>query len=76
MLYAILIVIVFFGLYMWLASRRQHKQAQNVNHQASVVNDSDDQDVQLKHLKALLDSGAIDKEDYQQAKQRILKNKI
>ncbi|MBW1605045.1 SHOCT domain-containing protein [Lactobacillus sp. Sy-1] len=76
MVYVVIILVILFGLYIWRASRHQHKQAQNVNHRLNVINDSDDNDVQLKHLKELLDSGVIDKEDYQQSKQRILKNKI
>ncbi|MHA8137700.1 SHOCT domain-containing protein [Lactobacillaceae bacterium Scapto_B20] len=77
MLYAILIIIVVaLVIYVLKVNRHQQKYSQSIQENVNTIQDTDNIEVKLHKLKDLLDKGAIDKEDYEQAKRQILDKKI
>ncbi|MHA8110404.1 SHOCT domain-containing protein [Lactobacillaceae bacterium Melli_B4] len=77
MLYAILVIIVIaLIIYIIKINRHQQKYSQSIKDSVDTIQDTDSVELKLHKLKDLLDKGAIDKEDYEQAKRQILDKKI
>ncbi|MEJ6399913.1 SHOCT domain-containing protein [Nicoliella lavandulae] len=72
----IAVIVIIFAIAFWRTNRNQNEHTKKVNDSVNTITDTDNTEVQLKHLKELLDTGVIDREDYEQSKQQILHNKL